>query len=248
MIFQQFNLLSSRTVAGNIAYPLKVAGWDRAKREGPCRRAARVRRHRGQGQAVPQQAVGRPEAARRDRPRARDQPEHPAGRRGDERPRPRDHPGRPRPAEAVNRELGITVVVITHEMDVVKSICDRVAVMEQGKVVESGDVYQVFADPQHRATRRFVGATLKRPAERPRCSSGCGTGTRHSLVTVAVHEDGSSGGRSPTCCATTTCRAPSSSAASPRSSERPFGSLTWELVGDETAIEQCSPRCAATRT
>src|SRR5699024_9820231 len=56
--------------------------------------------------------------------------------------------------DRVNKELGVTVVVITHEMEVVKQICDRVAVMEQGKVVESGGVYKVFSHPKHRATRR----------------------------------------------------------------------------------------------
>src|SRR5690606_41853254 len=61
----------------------------------------------------------------------------------------------------VNAELGVTIVVITHEMEVVKYTCDRVAVMEAGKVVEHGDVYSVFADPQHPATRRFVASSLR---------------------------------------------------------------------------------------
>ena len=51
---------------------------------------------------------------------------------------------------SVNRELGVTVVVITHEMDVVSSIADRVAVMESGRVVEQGNVYDVFSNPPDR--------------------------------------------------------------------------------------------------
>ena len=56
----------------------------------------------------------------------------------------------------VNRTLGITIVVITHEMQVVKEICHQVYVMEDGRVVEQGDVFQIFASPQQAITRRFV--------------------------------------------------------------------------------------------
>ena len=59
----------------------------------------------------------------------------------------------------LNRELGITTIVITHEMAVVKQICDNVAVMEDGRVVETGDIYSIFSDPQMPITRRFIGTT-----------------------------------------------------------------------------------------
>ena len=61
----------------------------------------------------------------------------------------------------VNRELGVTVVVITHEMDVVSSIADRVAVMESGRVVEQGNVYDVFSNPQTDVAKLFVATTVK---------------------------------------------------------------------------------------
>lgn len=54
----------------------------------------------------------------------------------------------------VNRELGITIVVITHEMQVIKDICDRVAVMKDGRVVETGTVFDIFANPKEQITRR----------------------------------------------------------------------------------------------
>uniref|UniRef100_UPI00366E13A2 ATP-binding cassette domain-containing protein n=1 Tax=Pontibacter rugosus TaxID=1745966 RepID=UPI00366E13A2 len=60
----------------------------------------------------------------------------------------------------VNRELGVTIIVITHEMDAVRQIADRVAVMEQGRVVEVGDVYDVFATPKTGAAQRFVRTAL----------------------------------------------------------------------------------------
>ena len=59
----------------------------------------------------------------------------------------------------LNETLGITVVIITHEMAVVKEICNRVAVMEHGRVVEQGDVFNVFADPQQDITRSFIHTT-----------------------------------------------------------------------------------------
>ena len=59
----------------------------------------------------------------------------------------------------LNRELGLTVVVITHQMNVVKEICDHVAVMESGRVIESGDVFEVFSTPKHDLTREFIAST-----------------------------------------------------------------------------------------
>ena len=59
----------------------------------------------------------------------------------------------------VNEQLGITIVIITHEMAVIKEICDRVAVMEGGRVVELGTVFEVFASPREEITRRFIETT-----------------------------------------------------------------------------------------
>lgn len=56
----------------------------------------------------------------------------------------------------INRELGLTIVLITHEMDVIRRVCDRVAVMDAGVIVEEGPVAEVFLHPQHPTTRRFV--------------------------------------------------------------------------------------------
>jgi D-methionine transport system ATP-binding protein len=56
----------------------------------------------------------------------------------------------------IHREFGLTVVLITHEMDVIRRICDRVAVLDAGKLVETGTVADVFLHPQHATTRRFV--------------------------------------------------------------------------------------------
>jgi len=61
----------------------------------------------------------------------------------------------------VNREQGVTIVVITHEMDVIQTIATKVAVMENGRVIEQGDVFDVFSAPQNPASQRFVGTVVK---------------------------------------------------------------------------------------
>ncbi|MDN5901762.1 NIL domain-containing protein, partial [Corynebacterium casei] len=61
----------------------------------------------------------------------------------------------------VNKEFGITIVVITHEMEVVRSIADKVAVMENGVVVEQGSIYEVFSNPQTSVAQSFVATSLR---------------------------------------------------------------------------------------
>ena len=190
MIFQQFNLLASRTVAGNVSYALEVAGWPKAER---AARVAELLEYVGmseQAGARPHQLSG---GQRQRVGIARALATSPRILLADEATSALD-PETTRDVLAllrkVNRELGITVVVITHAMSVVRAICDRVAVMEQGKVVELGETYSVFTAPQAALTRRFVsGALGDRPAGealaalRARCPG--------RLVTVGVGEEGS---------------------------------------------------------
>lgn len=61
----------------------------------------------------------------------------------------------------LNDELGITIVVVTHEMQVIEDLCEYVAVLDTGKIVEQGDVYSMFADPQQELTRKFISTTSK---------------------------------------------------------------------------------------
>lgn len=60
----------------------------------------------------------------------------------------------------INRELNITIVLITHEMDVVKEICNRMAIMQDGRVIEEGSVYEVFANPQANLTKEFIESVV----------------------------------------------------------------------------------------
>ncbi len=156
MIFQQFNLLHSRTVWGNLAYPLEVAGVGRDEQQ---RRISELLHFVGladKAHQYPEQLSG---GQKQRVGIARALATSPKLLLADEATSALDPDTTQEVLDLlarVNRELGITVVVITHEMDVVRSIANKVAVMEDGVVVERGLVKDVFADPQHPVTKRFV--------------------------------------------------------------------------------------------
>lgn len=160
MIFQQFNLFSSRTVAGNVAYPLKTAGWPKAKRE---QRVAELLEFVGlldKAHAYPDQLSG---GQKQRVGIARALASNPPILLADEATSALDPETTADVLKLlmrVNRELGITVVLVTHEMDVVRRIADRVAVMSDGQIVESGSAYEVFSNPQAAVTRNFVESSL----------------------------------------------------------------------------------------
>lgn len=232
MVFQQFNLLNSRTVAGNVAYPLKVAGWPRERR---VARVAELLDYVGiadKAKAYPRQLSG---GQKQRVGIARALATSPRILLADEATSALD-PDTTQDVLAllrrVNRELGVTVVVITHEMDVIRSIAHRVAVMEAGKVVEHGPVYDVFSAPRERATRRFVATTLK---DRPTPEALERLRHRHPgrIVTVAIRESGVD--------VTAALRSHGVDGTIvfggiTELDERPFGSLTLELAGSDAAI------------
>jgi D-methionine transport system ATP-binding protein len=156
MIFQHFNLLSSKTVAGNVAFPLKLAG--RPDAEVKARTAellARVGLSDFAGKYPAQLSGGQKQRVGIARALATG----PKVLLCDEATSALDPETTEQILELVsglNRELGLTIVLITHEMDVVRRVCDRVAVLEAGKVVETGLVEQVFLHPASATARRFV--------------------------------------------------------------------------------------------
>ena len=168
MIFQHFNLLPSRTVFENIAYPLKGekgSGAERAKR---VRELLELVDLKDKENAYPSQLSG---GQKQRVAIARALANHPSVLLCDEATSALD----PQTAHAIlqllkrlNRQLGITIVLITHQMEAVKEICDRVAVMETGRVAEEGDVFSVFAEPKEEITREFIrsGSSLYRIQER----------------------------------------------------------------------------------
>lgn len=161
MIFQQFNLFSSRTAAGNISYPLELAGMAKNER---ARRVQEMLEFVGlgdKGSSYPEQLSG---GQKQRVGIARALATNPTLLLADEATSALD-PETTHDVLAllrrVNEELGITIVVITHEMDVIRSISDTVVVMENGKVVESGSVYQVFSSPRTPVAQRFVATSLR---------------------------------------------------------------------------------------
>jgi D-methionine transport system ATP-binding protein len=156
MIFQHFNLLSSRTAAENVALPLEVAGYRapaiRARVEellalvGLSDKRDRYPSELSGGQ---KQRVGI----------ARALATNPKVLLSDEATSALD-PETTRQIldllARINRELGLTILLITHEMAVIRSIAHEVAVIDEGRIVEQGDVYDLFTRPTHSVTRSFL--------------------------------------------------------------------------------------------
>ncbi|MBO1769420.1 methionine ABC transporter ATP-binding protein [Agrococcus sp. TF02-05] len=161
MIFQRFNLLTSRTVAGNVAYPLEVVGVERAERK---RRVAELLEFvglAGRADAYPEQLSG---GQQQRVGIARALATNPQVLLADEATSALDPETTVEVLDLlarVNRELGVTIVVITHEMEVITRIADRVAVMEAGRVVEVGATYDVFTRPSTPVAKRFVQTVVR---------------------------------------------------------------------------------------
>ena len=147
MIFQHFNLFASRTVYGNVAYPLRGSGRSRKEIEEKVRSLLDLVGLTDKANAYPSQlSGGQKQRVAIARALAND-PEVLLSDEATSALDPETTRSILRLLKEVNRTLGITIVVITHEMQVVKEICHQVYVMEDGRVVEQGDVFQIFASP-----------------------------------------------------------------------------------------------------
>ncbi len=160
MIFQQFNLFDSRTVAGNVAYPLEVAGRPRAEIRGRVEELLRFVGLGDKAKSYPEQLSG---GQKQRVGIARALATEPRILLADEATSALD-PDTTQEVltllRRVNAELGVTILVITHEMDVVRTIADRIVVMESGRVIEDGAVFDILSAPRHAATRRFVSSII----------------------------------------------------------------------------------------
>lgn len=156
MIFQHFNLMRSRTVFQNIAFPLKKSGLSKAEKEKKIESLLELVGLSDKKDAYPSQLSG---GQKQRVAIARALANGPKVLLCDEATSALD----PQTTQSilkllkqVNETLGITIVLITHEMAVVKDICDRVAIMEQGRVVEEGDTVSVFSHPKEAMTKDFI--------------------------------------------------------------------------------------------
>lgn len=159
MIFQQFNLLASRTVFENVAFPLKHRGISKEKIKEKVLSLLDLVGIADKLSAYPSQLSG---GQKQRVAIARALASDPSILLCDEATSALD----PQTTKSflkllrdVNRKLGITIVIITHEMSVIKEICHRVAVMEEGNVVELNDVVLVFSNPKAQITKDFINST-----------------------------------------------------------------------------------------
>jgi D-methionine transport system ATP-binding protein len=156
MIFQHFNLLWSRTVRENISFPLEIAGVKKTERLKRVDELIKLVGLEGRENAYPSQLSG---GQKQRVGIARALANNPKVLLCDEATSALD----PQTTDSIldllvdiNKRLGLTIVLITHEMHVIRKICHRVAVMENGEVVEQGDVLDVFRNPKQPITKRFV--------------------------------------------------------------------------------------------
>ncbi|OAT45501.1 ATP-binding component of an ABC superfamily methionine transporter [Kluyvera georgiana ATCC 51603] len=157
MIFQHFNLMSTKTVAENVELPLRMAGIPAAERRRrvddilrlvglealrdswPARLSGGQKQRTGIARAL----VTQPEILLCDEATSALDPENTLAVLS--------------LLKEINQRLWLTIILITHEMDVIRTLCDRVAVLEKGRVIEQGEVWRVFGDPQHEVTRGMLG-------------------------------------------------------------------------------------------
>jgi len=156
MIFQHFNLMSAKTVWQNVELPLKVAGVPKLQREQKVRELLELVGLQDKHKAYPAQLSG---GQKQRVGIARSLVHDPQILLCDEATSALD----PETTQSIlgllrdiNKRLGLTIVLITHEMAVIREICDRVVVLEHGRIVEQGPVWQVFGNPQHEVSRTLL--------------------------------------------------------------------------------------------
>ena len=156
MVFQHFNLLWSRTVLRNITFPLEIAGYSKTKANERAKELIDLVGLNGRENAYPSELSG---GQKQRVGIARALANEPDVLLCDEATSALD----PQTTDEIldlllkiKERENLTIVIITHEMHVIRRVCDEVAVMESGRVIEQGKVTQVFENPQHEVTRRFV--------------------------------------------------------------------------------------------
>jgi D-methionine transport system ATP-binding protein len=156
MIFQHFNLMSAKTVWQNVDLPLKVAGVPKPEREQKVRELLELVGLQGKHKVYPAQLSG---GQKQRVGIARALVHDPAILLCDEATSALD----PETTQSIlgllreiNQRLGLTIILITHEMAVIRDLCDRVVVLEHGRIVEQGPVWEVFGNPQHEVSKTLL--------------------------------------------------------------------------------------------
>ncbi len=160
MIFQHFNLLSSRTVWQNVAFPLELAKVPKAEQEKKIssilelvglteyrnKYPAQLSGGQKQRVGIARAIVSDPEVLLSDEATSALDPE--------------TVKSILQLLKRINKKLGITIIMITHQMEVIKEIADRVAVIEKGKIIEESSVVDLFTNPKTETSRKFIGSVI----------------------------------------------------------------------------------------
>lgn len=193
MIFQHFNLLNSKTVFHNVAMPLILAKTPKDKIKDQVKNLLDFVGLADQAQKYPDQLSG---GQKQRIGIARALATNPSVLLCDEATSALD----PQTTQSIldllrkiNREYNITILLITHEMGVIREICDKVAVLEAGKVIEQGSVFDIFTNPQQPTTQRFVRSVMNDELPESLLEQIQNAGTNHSIYRIQFH--GTSVGR-----------------------------------------------------
>jgi D-methionine transport system ATP-binding protein len=162
MIFQHFNLLSSRTVFDNVMFPLEIAGMPKAQARNRVNELLELVGLSDKSRVYPDQLSG---GQKQRVGIARALANSPKLLLSDEATSALD-PQTTRSIlkllKDINAKLNITILLITHDMNVIKQICDRVAVIDNSKIVEVGDVLSIFSNPESPTSKSFINAIVNR--------------------------------------------------------------------------------------
>ncbi|MDO5030119.1 MAG: methionine ABC transporter ATP-binding protein [Corynebacterium sp.] len=190
MIFQHFNLFHSRNAIRNVEYPLELAGMPKAKRRARAQELLEFVGLGDKAESFPEQLSG---GQKQRVGIARALATEPTLLLADEATSaldPETTAGVLDLLRRINREMGVTIVLITHDMSVVRGIADRMAIMEKGRIVETGTVHEVFANPQTEVGRRFATTALRdTPIGRERDSLNQSVQSASArLVTITIND------------------------------------------------------------
>ncbi len=238
MIFQHFNLLSSRTVFGNVLFPLEIAGVPYKEAKSRIEHLLEMVGLTDKANVYPEQLSG---GQKQRVGIARALANNPKLLLCDEATSALD-PQTTRSIlhllKDINRELNLTILLITHDMGVIKEACDRVAVIDQSKIVEVGDVLSILSNPGTPTSRSFINTIFNKEFPEELLSlSQTGAGS-HRLVRVSFI--GSSAGDPiiSSMLKRYDVQANILFGNIDRVKDTPFGHLTLDLIGTDALIDE----------
>ncbi|MDD2585527.1 MAG: methionine ABC transporter ATP-binding protein [Syntrophomonadaceae bacterium] len=240
MIFQHFNLLSSRNVFDNIMFPLEIAKVPKDEARNRVNELLELVGLEDKAMVYPQQLSG---GQKQRVGIARALANNPRILLSDEATSALD-PQTTRSIlellKNINQKLNITILLITHDMNVIKQVCDRVAVIDDAKIVETGDVLNIFANPQTPTSRSFLKAVMNKEIPEDILLNSTSFKNKKNSRLIHVSFIGSSAGEPliSSMIRNFDLQANILYGNIDRVKDTPFGNLTLELIGDIEIIEK----------